>query len=166
MSPSARAESDPRRCACGNRTIPGERLASVFRSTCAPPFAALRGPGEREPTSKGDRCISPSNKSRLAAARGPSRSPRGEARLKAFLVNRAKRPFDCEMQERFLSRRRRPLARAPIACVTPCGFEQRSFANQFPRFSCSGMTDRGSISSCLHACVCSPPSVNVARSIP
>ena len=77
------------------------------------------------------------------------------------------RPPSCrEMRGRSLSMQRRLSSSAPIASAARDGFERRSFADRFRHSSCSGMTDPESISSCLHACACSPPSTEVARSIP
>ena len=77
------------------------------------------------------------------------------------------RPPSCrEMRGRSLSMQRRLSSSAPIACAARDGFERRSFADRFRHSSCSGMTDPESISSCLHACACSPPSIEVARTIP
>ncbi len=60
-------------------------------------------------------------------------------------------PSACRTEGRFLARRRQRSAVLALACATPCELEQRSFSNRFPRFSCSGMTDRVSISSGLQA---------------
>ena len=60
-------------------------------------------------------------------------------------------PSARKTEGRFLARRRSRSTVPPIVCATPCELEQRFFSNRFPRFSCSGMTDRVSISSGLRA---------------
>ena len=60
-------------------------------------------------------------------------------------------PSVCETEGRFLARRRQRSRALAIACATPGELEQKFSSNRFPRFSCSGMTDRVSISSGLQA---------------